>query len=143
MRAETYSFAGDICNGGQIILKWIISESVTEMWIGRNCFRVEQSAGLHYHIIRQLDPVLKDHIGLLQSVCLGNLSNTLHKAVTAQFEGARCVSFRFVTLRYVTLRYATPFGLQQSNSFGKAKLAVSNGATVAGIETTNWRKYNS
>ena len=107
MRAETYSFAGDICNGGQITLKWIISESVTEMWIGRNCFRVEQSAGLHYHIIRQLDPVLKDHIGLLQSVCLGNLSNTLHKAVTAQFEGARCVSFRFVTLRCVTLRYVT------------------------------------
>jgi hypothetical protein len=99
MQAETYSFVGDIYNGGQIILKWIISESVTEMWIGRNYFTVEQGAGLHYHIIRQLDPVLKDHIGLLQSVCLDNSSNTLHKAVTVQFEGARCVSFRYVTLR--------------------------------------------
>jgi hypothetical protein len=52
---------------------------------------VEQSAGLHYHIIKQQDPVLKYHIhvGLLQSVCLGNSSSSMHKAVTVKFVDAR------------------------------------------------------
>lgn len=48
--------------------------------------------------------------------------------MTVQFEGAR----------YVTLRYA--FRPAALYPFRKAKLAVSSGTTLAGIETTNWRK---
>lgn len=107
------------------------------MWIGRNSFRVEQSADLHYHITlshyQTAGPCAeRSHRPTSIGVSWQLIK---HKAVTVQSEGARCVAF--------SLRYVTPSGLQHSDSFGKAKLALSSGATLAGTETTNWRKYNS